>query len=130
MSMKNVLYLLILVSGWSCNQSAAGAQSKLDPNAFEAKLAADSTAQLVDVRTPEEYAEGHIKGARLMNIYDNNFADQLGKLDKAKPVMVYCAAGGRSGSAAKKLSKMGFTKVFDLAGGMGAWKAEGKKTVQ
>ena len=128
--MKNILYLLLAVSGLSCSQSAAVGQAKLGPNEFEALLAKDATAQLVDVRTPEEYAAGHIEGARLINIYDADFTDQINKLDKAKPVMVYCAAGSRSGSAAKQMSKMGFKKVYDLAGGMGAWRASGKKTVQ
>ena len=128
--MRNILFLLLLLSGLSCSQSTAvQAQSKLNPAEFELLLAKDKSIQLVDVRTPEEYAAGHIEGARLMDYYDPNFAAQLAKLDKTKPVAVYCAAGGRSGSAAEQLNKMGFKKVYDLVGGMRAWRSEGKKAV-
>lgn len=128
--MKNLIFVLLALSGFSCGTPDVQAQSKLNPSDFEALLAKDKTIQLVDVRTPEEFAAGHIDGARLMDFYDSGFAAQLGKLDKSKPVAVYCAAGGRSGSAAEQLNKMGFKKVYDLAGGMRAWRSAGKKTVQ
>ncbi len=125
--MKNFLFLLLTLSGLSCSAPAVQGQSKLTPNAFEALLAKDQTIQLVDVRTPEEYAAGHIDGARLIDYYDTDFAAQIAKLDKTKPVAVYCAAGGRSGSAAEQLIKMGYKQVYDLAGGMRAWRSAGKK---
>lgn len=128
--MKQLFFLLLAVSGFSCGTPNLQGQSKLNPNAFESLLAKDKSIQLVDVRTPEEYAAGHLEGAQLMDFYDSNFAAQLGKLDKTKPVAVYCAAGGRSGSAAEQLTKMGFKQVYDLAGGMRAWRSAGKKTVQ
>ena len=128
--MKNFLFLLLTFSGLSCGSPEVQGQSKLNPNAFEALLAKDQTIQLVDVRTPEEYAAGHIDGALLIDYYDTDFAAQIGKLDKSKPVAVYCAAGGRSGSAAEQLIKMGYKKVYDLAGGMRAWRSAGKKEVR
>lgn len=129
--MRNFLFLLFLLAGISCSQNTAvQAQAKLNPTEFESLLAKDKSIQLVDVRTPEEYAAGHIENARLMDYYEPNFAAQLAKLDKSKSVAVYCAAGGRSGSAAEQLKKMGFTKVYDLDGGMRAWRSAGKKTVQ
>lgn len=127
--MKNFLFLLLLVSGISCGQDAA-AQSKLKPAEMESILANDKSVQLIDVRTPEEYAVGHLEGARLIDFYSPDFSAQMNKLDKNKPVAVYCAVGGRSGSAAEQLHKMGFTKVYDLAGGIRAWRSAGKKTVQ
>lgn len=129
--MKKLLFLLLVLSGISCTQTAVQAQSgKLNAAEFESLLSKDKTVQLVDVRTPEEYAAGHIEGARLIDFYDTDFAARIGKLDKSKPVMVYCAAGGRSASAAEQLNKMGFKKVYDLAGGMRAWRTAGKKAVQ
>jgi rhodanese-related sulfurtransferase len=129
--MKKLLFLLLVLSSISCTQTAVQAQSgKLNPAEFESILSKDKTVQLVDVRTPEEYAAGHIEGARLIDFYDTDFATRIGKLDKNKPVLVYCAAGGRSASAAEQLNKMGFKKVYDLAGGMRAWRAAGKKAVQ
>jgi rhodanese-related sulfurtransferase len=62
--------------------------------------------------------------------YASDFAQKIAKLDKNRPVMVYCAAGGRSASAASQFKKLGFAKVYDLDGGMGAWKKAGKKTVR
>ncbi len=122
---------MLVLSSLSCTQTAVQAQSgKLNAAEFESILSKDKTVQLVDVRTPEEYAAGHIEGARLIDFYDTDFAARIGKLDKSKPVMVYCAAGGRSASAAEQLNKMGFKKVYDLTGGMRAWRAAGKKAVQ
>ena len=95
-----------------------------------AKLVAKGDGQILDVRTPEEWTGGTIKDATKMNFYDKDFAEQLKKLDKTKPVLVYCKSGGRSGQAAKQMEKMGFTKVYNLTGGMNAWKAKGKATVQ
>lgn len=129
--MKKLLLLLVVLSGLSCNQTDALAQNiKLKPTEFESMLAKDKSVQLVDVRTPEEFASGHIEGAVLIDYYDTDFGERIGKLDKTKPVMVYCAAGGRSGSTAEQLNKMGFKKVYDLEGGMRAWRSAGKKTVQ
>jgi rhodanese-related sulfurtransferase len=83
--------------------------------------------QLVDVRTPGEWQAGVIDGAMLCDIYSSDFEKRISELDLSKPVYVYCAVGGRSGNAASKLKKMGF-KVYDLRGGMDAWKAQGQAT--
>lgn len=77
--------------------------------------------QLIDVRTPEEYNGGKIAHAENINFYDSNFKSQMAKLDKNKRTMVYCAAGGRSGKAAKMLKDMGFKEVYDLKDGYGNW---------
>lgn len=79
--------------------------------------------QLLDVRTPKEVSEGKISGAVSVNIYDADFAKQIDnlKLDKDKELYVYCRSGGRSSQAADKLSKQGFTKVYNVTGGITAW---------
>jgi rhodanese-related sulfurtransferase len=86
--------------------------------------------QLVDVRTPKEYAEGHIPNADNINFYDPNFAEQIGKLDKDKAIYIYCRSGGRSGRAAQQLKKMGFTKIYDLQGGIMNWNKNNFETVK
>ncbi len=106
------------------------AQNKLAPDAYQAALQAAQNVQLVDVRTPDEYRSGYIAGAVNINSHDADFAQQLARLDKEKPLMVYCAVGGRSGKAAAKLTEMGFKNVIDLEGGMTAWKAKGKPVVK
>jgi len=77
--------------------------------------------QLIDVRTPKEYTEGHIKDANNINFYDDDFMTQMSKLDKDKILYIYCRSGNRSGKAAKQLEAAGFTKVYDLQGGMKNW---------
>lgn len=88
---------------------------------------AASTIQLIDVRTPEEYANGYIKNAKNINFNDDDFIEQMSKLDKNKPVYVYCKLGGRSGKAAIQLKEAGFVKIYDFKGGMKQWSAEGKE---
>ena len=79
------------------NEAATGGsvKSTISADEFDKKLSSDATAQLVDVRTPEEYGSGHLKNAININIRDNSFEQQAAKLDKSKPVMVYCKAGSR-----------------------------------
>ena len=64
------------------------------------------------------------------NFYDADFKAQLEKLDKNKPVYVYCKVGGRSGQAAAQMQAMGFTAVYNLTGGMNAWNGAGKEVVK
>jgi len=121
-----LLSLFFLILGLSCSPNTARGQNKLSPDAFEAMLRPDSSIQLVDVRTPDEFKSGHIAKAQNLNIYDADFARKIGQLDKNRPVMVYCAVGGRSANAASQFSTLGFTKVYDLKGGITAWKSAGK----
>lgn len=125
--MKATYLFLLAIFAVACTAGPSTAQSKLGPDAFEKFIKDNPGAQLIDVRTPEEFAAGHLPGARNINYYDDDFAAQMGKLDKSKPVLVYCAVGGRSGSAAGDLKSWGFTKIYDLEGGFKAWKAKGKK---
>lgn len=113
----------------SCSQNSVEAQNKLSPDAFEAMLKSDTTIQLVDVRTPEEFKGGYIAGAINWNIHEADFGQKIGTLDKNRPVLVYCAVGGRSANAANQIAKLGFGKVYDLKGGMTAWRKEGKAVV-
>jgi len=121
-----LLSLLLLVLGLSCSQNSANAQNKRSPDVFEAMLRLDSTIQLVDVRTPEEFKSGHIAKAQNLNIQSADFVKKISQLDKNRPVLVYCAVGGRSANAASQFSALGFTKVYDLKGGITAWKSAGK----
>ncbi|MBW1298071.1 rhodanese-like domain-containing protein [Aquimarina litoralis] len=82
--------------------------------------------QLVDVRTPKEYGDGHIEGAINIDFTDENFETLLSEIDKSKPVAVYCGRGGRSGKCSAYMKKAGFTKIYDLDGGITEWKYKGK----
>ncbi|MDY0780995.1 rhodanese-like domain-containing protein [Tenacibaculum sp. IB213877] len=79
--------------------------------------------QLVDVRSKGEYKTGHIKGAVNIDFYQpQNFRASFEKLDKNKPVYIYCRSGNRSRSASRIISKMGFEQIYDLQGGILNWK--------
>lgn len=78
--------------------------------------------QLIDIRTPKEYNDGHLINALNINFYDDNFIEQMNKLNKDKAVYMYCRTGRRTGLAAKKLKKEGFKKIVDLKDGITAWK--------
>jgi len=85
---------------------------------------------VLDVRTPEEWAEGTISNAEKMNFYDADFSQQIEALDKTKPVFVYCKKGGRSAGAAEVLRDNGFTKIYNLDGGITAWINEGQEVIK
>ncbi|NNC70729.1 MAG: rhodanese-like domain-containing protein, partial [Flavobacteriaceae bacterium] len=99
------------------SEQSVGTFEKLSAEEFKSRLESNDNIQLVDVRRPEEYAEGYLKNATNINFYDSDFMGQiLEDLDKSEPVYLYCRSGGRSGKAAIKLSEKGF-KVYDLRGG-------------
>lgn len=98
----------------------------LNVNDFEKKILSEKNIQLIDVRTPEEFQQGHIKNAQNINIYDPDFEKEIQKFDKSKPVYVYCRSGNRSHSAAQVLAKNGFKTIYDLQGGIGAWQYTNK----
>lgn len=117
-----VLGLLALVFVACQSQMNKGPEgSVLDAAAFQAKMTTLNNKILLDVRTPAEIAQGKIENAQELDFYGSNFDAELDKLDKTRPVMVYCKSGGRSGKAAAKLRAKGFTEVYDLKGGYSAW---------
>lgn len=113
------LYLVLyLVS------SCTNAQTKVDNARFKA-LMTDSSAVILDVRTPEEFVEGYIAGKAPtinVNYFSNEFLTEVEKVAKKDQlILVYCAAGGRSASACKDLKKAGFKKIYELEGGYNNW---------
>ncbi len=136
-----LIALVFLSVGFTSCQNSGGAQQNdasaqntikriIPVDEFDKKLSATPNAQLIDVRTPEEYAGGHLRNSLNININDKEFEQQLGKLDKTKPVMVYCKAGSRSAAAAEKMQEMGFTEIYNLDGGIMKWENAGKPVEQ
>ena len=121
--MKAMSLFTALLGVLSC---ASGNPVKdLDVDGFEAR-ATESTVFLVDVRTPEEYAEGHLRGATNIDWYAPDFMDVFtAACPKGTFVAVYCRTGRRSAEAAKKLAKAGYY-VTNLLGGYEAWDDAGK----
>ena len=116
-----VLMISIAFISCTCKQKNTVQTDVVELISVTAVQELDSNVQLIDVRTPEEYAGGFIKNAKNINFYDDNFLSEMSSLDKNKPVYVYCKSGGRSGKAATQLKESGFTKVYDLEGGITSW---------
>ena len=81
--------------------------------------------QLVDVRTPEEVSFGIIEDAEHRDFYHPEFASKMKELNKNKPIVVYCAAGGRSAQTGEVLKNIGFQEIYDLTGGFRHWQDAG-----
>ena len=128
--MNKLIFLLLLTINFaSCQNNESSKQDGtisqlLEPKEFLAKFKATKGAQLIDVRTPEEVAEGALEGAQNININDADFKDKLSKLDKNKAVFVYCRSGGRSGRCAQTCKEMGFKEIYDMKGGWLAYSAQ------
>lgn len=86
-----------------------------------AEMITNPAIQLVDVRTPAEYAEGYIPGAKNMDVNSEQFDRQIETLDKERPVALYCRSGRRSKMAAERVAKAGY-EVIELDGGILSWK--------
>jgi rhodanese-related sulfurtransferase len=84
----------------------------------------DSDFVILDVRTPDEYASGHIEGAINIDFYENSFKDELDQLDKRVTYLIYCRTGGRSGKTLAMMKGIGFRNVYDLQGGITKWRRD------
>lgn len=94
-----------------------------------AKLLSEKLDHIVlDVRTPQEVADGAIECDTNIDFYDQEFRNRVKALDHQKPVFVYCAVGGRSGQAMDFMKREGFNEVYNLDGGIRAWLAAGRGT--
>jgi len=80
---------------------------------------------ILDVRTPAEFASGHIENALNLDFYSETFRNELNNLDKNKTYLVYCKVGGRSRDALDIMAELNFKEAYNMAGGITAWKAKG-----
>ena len=117
--------LLLLVG---CSTSTAGA-TNMDVLEFSKKIT-ESGVVILDVRTPGEFAEGYIEGARLIDFQNGNFETEIADLDKNATYAVYCRSGNRSGQAVKIMQDAGFLDLFNLEGGVIDWANQGKPLVK
>lgn len=123
--MKKLVLFLLIGSLMACQnkQTAEENIATINPIAFSEKLVGEEVVVL-DVRTEEEYQSGHLEGALQHDYYETeSFKSFLEGLDKSKTYMIYCRSGGRSGTALDMMEQMGFAKVYNLDGGITAWKA-------
>lgn len=121
---KLVVVSLILMQVVACKSEQKKQAEIIDITLEE--LSAIENAQIVDVRTPEEYANGYILNAININVKSTEFLTETEALDKSKAVVVYCMAGVRSSAAAEQLLEAGFTNIYNYKGGFGDWSDQGQ----
>lgn len=128
--MKKIFALLFLLFVTKFNfVTAQNSFKTITNNEFEAKVNSTSNAQLIDVRTEDEFKSGYVEKAKNINWNGDNFVAEVNKLNKSKPVFVYCLSGGRSSAASQKLIDLGFTEVYNMQGGILQWKSANKSLV-
>lgn len=119
-----VLSLLFAITLTNCNNEVQSEIKVISPEEMQTLLELDDV-QIVDVRTPEEYKNGFIQNSQNIDFSSPTFDEDITRLDKTKPVILYCKSGGRSAKCTKKLKDAGFVKIYDLNGGITQWKFKG-----
>ena len=125
--MKKIILILcvaLAVSVTSCKNEEQTEIKLVSPEEMQTLLELEDV-QLVDVRTPDEYKDGYINQSQNIDFNSPTFEEDILRLDKSKPVVLYCKSGGRSAKCSKKLKEAGFVKIYDLDGGITKWKFKG-----
>ena len=126
MKSKILFALFFLFSLFSGDAQTITKIKTVEVAAFAKEIKTTPKPQILDVRTPEEFAGGRIDNATNIDWQGENFVKSTEKLDKNKPVYVYCRSGKRSLKASEKLEELGFKKIYNLDGGYLKWNAETK----
>ncbi|AEA44844.1 thioredoxin domain-containing protein [Fluviicola taffensis] len=116
----SITFLTLILVSCSNGQIA----NSLPATKFSAKLKGLPNAPIIDVRTPAEFSNGHLENALNYDWNGTEFENQIGFLDKSKPVFVYCLSGGRSSEAASKMRAEGFKEVYEMEGGLMQWRSQ------
>ncbi len=116
--------LLALITAGCGSDTATVRLETVTPAAAAAELDTDGVVVL-DVRTPDEYGQGHLAGAVNIDFYAGDFASQISRLDRDAPYLLYCRSGNRSGATLDLMEELGFTNVVEVGGGILAWASAG-----
>ena len=122
--------LAAIIAIIACEQRKSVNSPVLTPSEFEKTSSKTADAVIIDVCSPAEFNRAHLKNAVNINFNGPDFEGHISQLEKNKPYFVYCYVGQRSANAAKLMREMGFTKVYELEGGLKRWMQEGKPTEQ
>ena len=124
---KTLLIFSLLIASFfaSCKDSSHSKEVQvISPQEVRDAVYDDHSHQLIDVRTVDEFKEGHLKNAQNICVTDGDFEENVAKLDKDQPVYLYCRSGKRSAKAAEILKDLGFKEIYDMDGGILNWKSE------
>ena len=119
---------IAVVAAVAITLSACGSEASSVTNLSVTQFAEEikqPSIQILDVRTPAEFAEGHLANSLNIDFESGNFAEEIKKLDKSKSYAVYCRSGRRSAMAAEEMSHLGFKFVSNMVGGILEWSAAG-----
>ncbi|OMP30192.1 rhodanese-like domain-containing protein [Mangrovimonas sp. DI 80] len=121
-----ILSLALMVLSTSCglDSKSDGEINLVTPEEMQTLLELEDV-QLIDVRSSEEHNEGYIPESQNIDFNSPTFDEDISKLDKSKPVILYCRTGKRSAECSEKLKEAGFVKIYDLDGGFSKWKHDG-----
>jgi len=128
--------LLITALAYGCTGQTGSSNQILEDIGIQEAFALIQSNQdnpdfvIVDIRTPEEFDEGHIENAVNIDFYSETFREDLDKLGKSRTYFIYCRSGNRSGRAMPIMEDLGFQEVYNLSAGIKEWIAEGLPVVQ
>ncbi|MEB2780978.1 rhodanese-like domain-containing protein [Algoriphagus sp. C2-6-M1] len=128
MKLQKILLLAcaLLMVSMVVTQAQSSEVKAISVSEFEELAKNKGAVRILDVRTPEEMAEGHLPNAKNIDYTNDNFKPEIAKLDKKRTYLLYCKSGIRSGNAASIMKAAGFTHIYSLDGGIEAWQKAGK----
>jgi rhodanese-related sulfurtransferase len=115
-----VIAVVTLVLGFMSCQSTVYSVKVIKPKAYAAAIE-NKKVTLIDVRTPEEFAAGHLPGAININVNHSDFVNQIQAYNKKQPIYIYCQSGKRSSKASEMMKELGFKEIIDLKNGYNNW---------
>ncbi len=115
---------MVLSTSCGLDSKGDGEINLVTPDEMQTLLELEDV-QLIDVRSSEEHNEGYIPESQNIDFNSPTFEEDISKLDKSKPVILYCRTGKRSAECSEKLKEAGFVKIYDLDGGFSKWKHDG-----
>ncbi len=123
--------LILLFLGAFLGASLTAAEPvEIKVEAAASLLAEGEGVTVLDIRTPEEFAEGHLAGAKNLDFTEGDFEERLAQLDRSKPYLVHCASGRRRSQAMEVFKKLRFTRIHHLVDGYKGWVDAGNAVVK
>ena len=119
-----ILSAVVFTSACAQQKEEAAVVRHVAADEFKAVIE-NGEGQLIDIRTPREYQMGHIPGASTIDFYSSSYSSELAKLDKSKPIYIYCRSGSRTSKSVALLKSLGFTEIVNLKHGLIDWQRSG-----